>query len=156
MTDAKVIRMQGLWFEEFTDGMSIETRGRTITEADLVAFAGLTGDYNPMHTDAEFAKTTSFGARVAHGALIFSYAIGQLYQLGFMEGTIVAFTGFEMKLRQPVFIGDTIKVSATVSGTRAMASAGGGLVTFDVKITAQDGKVAQKGEITVMARSKPE
>src|SRR5262249_27564279 len=148
-------KSRGLWFEEFTEGLTRETRGRTITEADIVNFAGITGDFNPMHTDAEYANASQFKARVAHGALTFSYAIGLAYQQGFLEETIIAFTGFEMKLREPVFIGDTIKVISTVSRLRAMPSAGGGFVTFDIKIIKQDGKVAQKGEWTVLVRSNP-
>ena len=70
-------------------------------------FAGVSGDFNPMHTDAEYAKSTQFGARVAHGALIFSIATGLAYQLGFLDGTVIAFTSFDWKMRAPVFIGDT-------------------------------------------------
>jgi len=148
------IRQHGLWYEEFTEGLTIESRGRTITEADVVNFAGLSGDFNPMHTDAEFAAKTPFGKRIAHGALGLSIATGLLYQLGFMEGTILAFTGLEWKFRDPVFIGDTIRVTAKVTGKRDMASAGGGLVTFDVKVVKQDGKIAHKGALTVMMMSK--
>src|SRR5258708_3814702 len=148
------IRQHGLWYEELTEGLAIETRGRTITEADIVNFAGLSGDFNPMHTDAEFAAKTPFGKRVAHGALGLSVATGLLYQLGFMEGTILAFTGLEWKFRDPIYIGDTIKVTAKVTGRRDMASAGGGLVTFDVKVVKQDGKIAHKGELTIMMQSK--
>src|SRR5258708_6515778 len=146
-------KQHGLWFEEFVEGLSIETRGRTITEADLVNFSGVSGDFNPMHTDAEFAATTPYGKRVAHGALVFSIATGLTYQLGFLEGTIMAFTGLEWKFRDPVFIGDTVKVSASVVKRRAMPATGGGFVTFDVKVTNQAGKVAQKGEWTILVRS---
>jgi acyl dehydratase len=72
-----------------------------------------------------------------------------------MEGTVVAFTSFEMKLRAPVYIGDTIKVSGTVSKRRAMAAVGGGMVSFDIKVTNQKGETVQKGEWTVMILSKP-
>ena len=146
---------RGLWFEEFTEGLTIETRGRTITEADVVNFAGVTGDFNPMHTDAEYAKNTQFGQRVAHGALVFSYAVGLMYQLGYLEGTIIAFTSFEMKLRAPVYLGDTIKVTGTVTKRRPMGSAGGGFVTLDVKITNQKGEITQKGEWTVLMAGQP-
>jgi 3-hydroxybutyryl-CoA dehydratase len=148
--------VQGKWFEEFNEGLSMESRGRTVTEADIVSFAGLSGDFNPMHTDAEYAKGTQFGARVAHGALIFSMMTGQLYQLGFLEGTVIAFTSFEMKLRAPVYIGETIKVTSTVSKRRAMPAAGGGFVTFDVKVTNQKGELVQKGELTVLVKSNPD
>jgi 3-hydroxybutyryl-CoA dehydratase len=148
--------VQGKWFEEFNEGLSMESRGRTVTEADIVSFAGLSGDFNPMHTDAEYAKGTQFGARVAHGALIFSMMTGQLYQLGFLEGTVIAFTSFEMKLRAPVYIGETIKVTSTVSKRRAMPAAGGGFVTFDVKVINQKGELVQKGELTVLVKSNPD
>lgn len=146
---------RGLWFEELVEGLSIETRGRTITEADIVNFAGVSGDFNPLHTNAEYAKNTQFGARVAHGVLVFSIASGLAYQLGFIEDTVIAFTGFEMKLRNPVYIGDTIKVLAKVSGRRSMKAAGGGLVMLDIKIVNQKGEVVQKGEWSMMVRSKP-
>ncbi len=149
------IKQRGLWFEEFTEGLTVESRGRTITEADLVNFAGVSGDFNPMHTNAEFAAQTPYGQRVAHGALIFSIATGLTYQLGFLEGTIMAFTGVDWKFRNPVFIGDTIKVTASVAKRRAMAAMGGGFVTFDVKVTNQKGEVAQKGEWTILVMSDP-
>jgi 3-hydroxybutyryl-CoA dehydratase len=145
---------QGLWFEEFTEGLGIETRGRTITEADITNFAGVSGDFNPMHTNAEFARATPFGARVAHGALGFSIATGLAYQLGFLEGTIIAFTGMDWKFKAPIFIGDTIRVKMTVTKRRAISSVGGGLVTLDVKVVNQKDEVTQKGEWAVMIRSK--
>jgi acyl dehydratase len=145
----------GLWFEEFTEGLPIRTRGRTITESDIVAFAGLSGDFNPMHTDARYAETTQFGARIAHGALVFSIATGLAYQLGVLEGTVIAFLGFEMKLRAPVYIGDTIRVEASVSKRRPVPASGGGIVTLDVKVLNQRDEVVQKGEWTIMVRSKP-
>ncbi len=149
------IKQRGLWFEEFVEGLSVESRGRTITEADLVNFAGVSGDYNPMHTDVEFAAKTPYGQRVAHGALIFSIATGLTYQLGFLEGTIMAFTGLDWKFRNPIFIGDTVKVTAAVTKRRAMPAMGGGFVTFDVKVTNQKGEIAQKGEWTVLVMSDP-
>jgi 3-hydroxybutyryl-CoA dehydratase len=156
MTEVTQRYGQGLWFEEFIEGLPIRTRGRTITEADLVAFAGLSGDFNPMHTDARYAETTQFGARIAHGALIFSVATGLAYQLGVLEGTVIAFLGFEMKLRAPVYIGDTIRVEASVSKRRPMPAAGGGIVTLDVKVLNQRDEAVQKGEWTIMVRSRPD
>lgn len=154
MADA-VKTLQGLYFEDFAEGMELETRGRTITEADIVAFAGLSGDYNPMHTNAEYAARTQFGQRVAHGLLGLSVASGLAYQMGFMEGTIIAFTGLEWKFREPIVIGDTIRVRVKVTGRREMKSAGGGFVTFEMKVLNQHDKVAQKGEWTVLVLSKP-
>lgn len=145
----------GLYFEEIETGAQLATRGRTITEADIVQFAGLTGDYNPMHTDAEYMKGSAFGQRIAHGMLTLSYAVGQAYQLGFMERTVIAFRGLEMKFSLPVFIGDTLHVELTVGEKKEAARMGGGWVTFDVKIINQNGKTVQSGTWTILLAFKP-
>lgn len=147
--------MAGLYFEEFELGQTMTTHGRTITESDIVQFGSLTGDFNPMHFDAEYMKTHMIGQRIAHGMLTISYAVGQAYQLGFMEGTVLAFRALEMKFSQPVFIGDTIHVEIKVAETKPAERLGGGIVTFDVKIINQDGKSVQKGTWTVLMASKP-
>lgn len=144
---------QGLYYEDYEIGATMVTRGRTITESDIVQFAGLTGDYNPMHTDAEYMKNSMFGQRIAHGMLTLSYAVGQAYQLGFMEGTILAFRGLEMKFSLPVFIGDTLHVELTVREKKDALRMGGGLITLDVKVVNQAGKSVQSGSWTVLAKS---
>jgi len=146
----------GMYYEEFEIGMKLRTRGRTITETDIVQFAALTGDYNPMHTDAEFAKAHMVEQRVAHGMLTLSYAVGQIYQLGFLEGTTITFRGIEMKFSLPVFIGDTIHVEVEVAELKPMRRLGGGTVTSDVRIINQDGKVVQSGTMTMLMQSQPE
>ena len=145
----------GLYFEDIEIGAVMETRGRTITEADLVQFAGLTGDYNPMHTDAEYMKSSVFGQRIAHGMLTLSYAVGQAYQLGFMERTVIAFRGLEMKFSLPVFIGDTLHVELMVREKNEARRMGGGWVMLDVKIINQAGKTVQSGNWTVLLAFKP-
>lgn len=147
---------RGLYFEEFEVGLELETRGRTITEADIVNFAGLSGDFNPMHTDAVYAAGTQFGKRVAHGLLGLSIASGLAYQMGFIEGTVIAFTGLEWKFRAPIFIGDTIRIQVQVTKLREMKAAGGGFVTLELKAVNQDNVVTQKGEWTVLIASRPE
>ncbi len=148
-------KQRGLFFEEFEIGLTLETRGRTITETDVVSFAGISGDFNPMHTDAEYSKGTQFGQRVSHGLLGLSIASGLAYQMGFMEGTVLAFTGLEWKFRAPIFIGDTIRVQAKVTKVRQMQAAGGGFVTLEIKVVNQDNTVTQKGEWTVLIASRP-
>lgn len=147
---------QGLYYEDYQVGVKMITRGRTITESDIVQFAALTGDFNPMHTDAEFMKTHPMGQRIAHGMLSLSYAVGQAYQLGFMEGTILAFRGLEMKFSLPVLIGDTLHVELTVSEMKEARRLGGGMVTLEVRIVNQGGKTVQSGTWTVLVRSRPE
>ena len=141
---------KGIYFEDIEVGRKMVTRGRTITEADLVNFAALTGDFNPMHTDAEYMKHSPFGQRIAHGMLTLSYAVGQAYQLGFMDRTIIAFRSLEMKFSAPVFIGDTLHVELVVREKKEARRMGGGWVTLDVKIINQEGKTVQSGEWVVM------
>lgn len=146
----------GLYFEEIEAGMRFVTRGRTITESDIVQFAALTGDYNPMHTNAEYMAQHPMGQRIAHGMLTLSYAVGQIYQLGFMERTVLAFRGLEMKFSLPVFIGDTVHIEAVVREMKPMKRLGGGIATCEVKIINQDGKSVQSGTMTLLIASKPE
>ncbi len=145
----------GYYFEEIEIGTTYRTRGRTINEADIMQFAALTGDYNPMHTDAEYMKNHMMGQRVAHGMLTLSYAVGQIYQLGFMERTVLAFRGLEMKFSLPVFISDTLHSEVTITETKPMPRLGGGNVIAEVKIINQDGKTVQSGSMTLLIASKP-
>lgn len=145
-------RPRGKYFEEFEIGREMVTPGRTVTEADIVNFAALTGDTNPMHTDAEYAKTTVFGERVAHGMLGLAYAVGLAWQLGFMEGTVIAFLGVEWKFKAPVKIGDTIHVVAKVKQKKELKAAGGGLVTLDGRVLNQRDEVTMQGEWNVMVK----
>jgi acyl dehydratase len=145
----------GLYFEEIEIGRTMITRARTITEADLVQFAALTGDYNPMHTNAEYMKTHPMGQRVAHGMLTLSYAVGQIYQLGFMERTVLAFRGLEMKFSLPVFIGDTLHSELTITEKKEARRLGGGTIVAEVRIINQDGKTVQSGSMTLILASKP-
>jgi acyl dehydratase len=144
---------KGLFFEEYEVGQSITSQGRTVTEADVVAFAALSGDWNPMHTDAEFAANHPFGQRVAHGLLVLSIASGLAIRLGFMEETVLAFRELgEWKFSLPVFFGDTVRVQATVTETKPMPRLGGGLVTLKVQVLNQDDKVVQRGTWGVLVR----
>ena len=152
---AAVSSTHGLYYEDYEIGIAMQTRGRTITESDIVSFAGLTGDYNPMHTDAEYMKESMFGQRVAHGLLTLSYAVGQAYQLGFMERTVLAFRGLEMKFSLPVFIGDTVHAELVVREKKDAARLGGGMVTIDIKVVNQNGKTVQSGELRVLVASRP-
>ncbi len=147
---------RGRYFEEFTEGTELETQARTVTESDIVSFAGLSGDFNPMHTDAVYAAHTQFGQRVAHGLLGLSIASGLAYQLGFLDGTVIAFTSLEWKFRAPILIGDSIHAKVKVTKLREMKAAGGGFVTFDIQVVKQDGTVTQKGEWTVLVASAPQ
>lgn len=146
---------RGLYFEEFEPGIEYISPGRTITEADIVTFAGLSGDYNQLHTNSEFAKATPFGQRIAHGLLGLSIASGLGSRLGFLEGTVVAFLGLTWKFTKPIFIGDTLRLRVKMAKKRAV-SPEMGMVIFDAAILNQRDEVTQEGEWTVMVRRKGE
>jgi 3-hydroxybutyryl-CoA dehydratase len=146
----------GFYFEDFEVGKKMVTRGRTITESDLVQFAGLTGDYNPMHTSAVYAEKSFMGKRVAHGMLTLSYAIGQAYQLGILERTVLAFRELDMKFSVPVYIGDTIHAELVVTEKKEARRLGGGTVTLEMRVLNQEGKAVQKGTMTLLMASRPE
>ncbi len=147
-------RPVGLFFEDFEIDQTMITRGRTITESDIVQFGALTGDFNPMHFDDNYMLSHMMGQRVAHGMLQISYAVGQAYQLGFLDQTVLSFRSFEMKFSAPVFIGDTIHVELTVKELKAARRLGGGTVTLDTRIINQEGKTVTKGMWTVLMASK--
>jgi len=149
-------RPLGWYFEDYETGQTLNTRGRTITEADIVQFGSLTGDFNPMHFDAGYMHDHLLGQRVAHGMLTVSYAVGQAYQLGFLDQTVLSFRAMDMKFSQPVYIGDTLHVELTVSELKPARRLGGGTVTFDIRIINQEGKAVTKGSWTVLIASRPE
>jgi acyl dehydratase len=147
---------RGLYFEEFEVGQTLTTPGRTISESDINLFAGLSGDHNAIHTDAQFAKTTPFGQRVAHGLLSLSIASGLAVRTGVMEGTVIAFREIrDWKFSLPVFIGDTIHAQVTVTKTQALPRLGGGSVELKVAVKNQDQQVVMRGTWVVLIKSKP-
>lgn len=154
MEDRSNLR-RGYYFEEFEIGRKFTTPGRTMTEADIVAFAGLSGDYNLIHTDAAYAEDTPFGKRVAHGLLSLSVISGLAVRSGFMEGTVLAFreiTGWKFSL--PVFIGDTIHAEIEVKSAKALPRLGGGALDLEFKVKNQEGKMVMKGTWNVLVQSK--
>ena len=137
-----------LYFEDFESSAAMTSRGRTVTEADIVMFAGLTGDFVELHTNEEFAKETSFGRRIAHGALVFSISIGLTTRMNLLDDTLLAFAGVD-KLRfvAPVFIGDTLHVTKRVVERQELGSAQG-TVTFETKV------LNQRDELVLVYRDK--
>lgn len=147
---------RGLYFEEFEVGQKIITVGRTIAESDIFEFAGFSGDYNQIHTDAEFSKNTPFGQRVAHGLLGLAIASGLAMRTGMLEGTVIAFREINTwKFVNPVFIGDTIHVEMEVAETKALPRIGGGSVVVTLDVKKQSGETVMKGNWTVLVMSKP-
>ena len=154
MSDSTAQR--GLYFEQFQPGLRFVTAARTITEGDIVTFAGLSGDYNPIHTDAEFSKGTPFGQRVAHGLLILSIASGLAMRSGVLEGTVLAFREINnWKFSSPVFIGDTVRVELEVIETKALPRLGGGAVVIELAVKNQRNETTMRGSWTTLVANQP-
>lgn len=141
---------RGCCFDDLALGQTLTSQARTVTEADIVAFAALSGDWNAIHTDAEYAAGTPYGQRIAHGLLGLAIASGLAVRAGFIQNNVRAFTGLTCKFRAPVLIGDTIALQAEVTRLRAMPSMGGGMVTFRVRVTNQRDEVVQEGEWSLL------
>ena len=132
---------RGLTYEEWEVGAVYETQGRTITEADVVSFAGLSGDYNPIHTDAEAAKATPFGERIVHGMLTVAISTGMANQTGLMEGTTVALLEQNIKYKSPVRFGDTVHLRMEVTGKRETSKPDRGIIILAAQMLNQRDEV---------------
>ncbi|HEY3185522.1 MAG TPA: MaoC/PaaZ C-terminal domain-containing protein [Gaiellaceae bacterium] len=146
---------RALHFEDLEVGTETETDSRTVTEADVVAFAGLSGDYNPLHVDAEFARTTPFGERIAHGLLGLAIASGLVSRTGAIEGTTLAFLATEWRFTAPIKLGDTITVRSRVADKRESSKPDRGVVTFAVQVVNQRSEVVQEGTQTLLMKRRP-
>ncbi len=145
----------GLFFEDFQTGQKVTSFGRTVTEHDVVTFAGLSGDFNQIHTDAEFARSTPYGQRIAHGLLGLAIASGLAVQTGILGANVIAFREVgEWKFVKPVFIGDTIHVEMEVVEAKALPRLKSGSVTLNVHVNNQSGETAMKGIWTVLVKTR--
>jgi acyl dehydratase len=144
----------------YFDDMPVGTRWvsgrRTITESDVASFAGLSGDFNPLHVDELAAAEGPFGRRVAHGALVLSMATGLRQQMGVFHGSIRAFLELRSwKFLAPVFAGDTIAAVTTVVSARETSKPDQGVVVQRVDVVNQDGTVVQSGEFVSLIGRRP-
>ena len=137
------------YFEDIRVGDAYVSPGRTVTEADIVLFAGLSGDYNVLHTDAELMKTSIFGERIAHGLLGLSIQAGLLTR-GMRPYATIAFMGLDWKFKAPIKIGDTIRVRARVARKKETSKPDRGIVTLSRQVLNQRGEVVQEGETDLM------
>jgi 3-hydroxybutyryl-CoA dehydratase len=136
-------------FDGLEAGARLVSRGRTITESDVVSFAALTGDWHPQHADAHWAENSAFGERIAHGMLVLSYAIGLL---PLDPERVVALRGIRsVVFKRPVPIGTTIHAEAEVTGTRPLDESHG-LVELALKIRDADGRLVARAAIDALWR----
>jgi acyl dehydratase len=143
---------RGLTFDQFNLGDVFVCQSRTVTEADTVNFAGVSGDFNPLHTDEEFGKTTPFGGRIAHGVLGLAIATGQANQLGVFEGTTIALMQQTVKYVGAVKFGDTIHLELKVAEKKETSKTDRGVVTFDATVLNQSGKAVIDSQWVLMMK----
>lgn len=153
---ANALSSNGMYYEDFEEGQRVISAGRTITESDVMAFAGLSGDYNQLHTDQEFAGRSPYGRRIAHGLLGPAAASGLAARMGLSEGTALALTKMDWKFRAPVYLGDTLKAEFTVIKKKMVRPEEGGFVKFKVKLSNQEGETVQEGGWTLLVRTRPQ
>jgi acyl dehydratase len=147
---------RGMYFEEFEVGQKLMTPARTITETDIVNFAGVSGDFTSIHTDVVYTQTSPIGQRVAHGLLIVSVVTGLAARSGFLEGTVLVFREIiEWKFSHPVFIGDTIHAELDVAEKKAFPRLGGGAIILSVRVINQKEEVVVRGKFNLLMLSKP-
>lgn len=141
-------------FDDIEVGDELTTGGRTITAADVSNFAGVSGDFNHLHTDAERMADTAFGERIAHGALVFSVMTGLLWQARDDDTQVVAFYGVDrLRFVAPVFVGDTVHVETAVVETESRDHpVANGLVRYDTDAVNQDGETVLSCEILSLLR----
>src|SRR5437763_16582551 len=137
------------YFDDIELGEKYEWPGRTVPQADIVIFAGLSGVYNVLHTDAELMKHSIFGERIAHGLLGLAIQAG-LFSRATQAYATLAFAGLRWKFKGPIKIGDTIKLRATVIGKKETSKPDRGLVTVQRSVVNQRGEVVQEGETDLM------
>ncbi|MDQ4077401.1 MAG: MaoC family dehydratase N-terminal domain-containing protein [Chloroflexota bacterium] len=148
---------RGRTFDHFEEDEVITTPRRTITENAIERFAGLSGDFNPLHTDEEFARETPFGTRIAHGMLVAAIATGLANQSGVFEGTTIALLQQTIRYKEAVFPGDTVHLELTVAGKRESSKPDRGLITFDAAVKNQRDETVIDGQwVLLMRRESPD
>jgi acyl dehydratase len=142
-----------LYFEDVEVGFRFETPGRTVTEADLAVFSGVSGDFNPLHTDAVFAAGSIYGERIAHGALVLSLVTGLRQRVGLFDGTLMGLLEIRRwRFLAPVRIGDTIRVAVEVTELRHTSKPDRGVMVQRIEVVNQVGDVVNDGEFVMLLK----
>ena len=144
----------GNYYEELDIGLRVETPGRTVIEADIGTFAGLTADFNPLHMDEVFAARSDFKGRIAHGPMIVGMAFGLASRADFMDGTVLGLLDIAWTFMKPVRPGDTISAVVTVLDKRLTKKPDRGVVTLQLEVLNQLGETVQVGTAKVLVRRK--
>jgi acyl dehydratase len=144
----------GRYYEEFEIGQRYKTPARTVIEADISVFAGLTADFNPLHMDEVFAAKSDFGGRITHGPMIVGMAFGLASRAGLLDGTVMGLLEIGWKFLGPVRPGDTISVLVNVKDKRPTRKPDRGVVEVTLDVLNQRSEVVQSGTAKVLVRLK--
>jgi acyl dehydratase len=144
--------MKRTYYEDYTIGDEFITPARTVGEADVTLFAGLSGDYNRLHTDAEYAREQLFGERIAHGLLGLSIVVGLTYRTEIDPDGALAFLGLSWKFSGPIKFGDTIHAVIRIVSMRETRKPDRGIVVQAIRLLNQRDEVVQEGEFTMMLK----
>jgi acyl dehydratase len=136
-----------------TPGQTLTTPGRTIGAGDINLFAGLVGDFTPIHVDEVFARSSPYGTRIAHGPLAMATAIGMLTQTGILGERVIGLLNLNWDFSRPVKIDDTIRSRVTLETQRPTAKPGRAVATFVFDVINQNDEVVQRGRMLVLVRA---
>ncbi len=143
-------RLRGRTFDEFQIGDEIVSGGRTVTEADVVSFACLSGDFQPEHINEEYARKGPMGARIAHGLLVLSMATGLLNQTGPFEGTSIAILEMTVRFLKAVKFGDTVRATQKIVGKKETRKPERGVLTTLITVLNQDGQTVLEADQVIL------
>jgi acyl dehydratase len=138
---------------DLREGDRVTTPGRTIGEGDVALFAGLVGDFTPIHVDAQFAARSPFGTRIAHGPLAMATAIGMLTQTGILGERVIGLVNLNWDFSGPVKVGDTIRAHVQVKEIRPTSKPGRNLATFEFEVINQNDEAVQRGRMIVVVHA---
>ncbi len=147
--------MKGKYFEELEIGSEFLTRRRTITEADVVLYAGFSWDYNPEHTDVEFARASIFQERIAHMLLSLVFANGLSASTSILRGTSRGYLGMNWRTLRVCRIGDTLQVKETILEKKESPRSDVGIVKIGIEVINQRHEIVNQGERTMLVAYKP-
>ena len=146
----------GLYWEEWQPGRKWQSSARTVGEPEISTFAGLSGDFNPLHVNEEYCKKTIFGTRIAHGPLVYAIAAGLLFQLHLYDDTLIAFMGFNsLRFTAPVKAGDTIRAEIKVTSRKETSNPERGIVIRELRVFNQRDECVQEAEQVFLIKRRP-
>jgi acyl dehydratase len=146
--DLSALNGQQIYWDDLNEGDSFDSPTRTVTEADVTGFACLSGDFNRLHVDAEYAAGSAFGQRIAHGLLVVSVMSGlttRMLMNSFLEPSLLGLLDMQCRFPKPTFIGDTIRVRVTVAEKRETSKPGRGILSFRREAINQRGETVVEG-----------